>query len=530
MPRPKRTKVASVVPLNKANKPVEAQVKKPVSKPSAKSKDVIIGKKTRQNPRIRPTSSTPDEFKMSGALPLSDTPQETTSRRNRGSVPRSSVRNARDTRLVQKSKISSKGNKNDAIEPEQPTEKQRERTPQAEHSTDSDLYGLSPSGELSRAKIEAQQASRRASLMQPQSAIKAISTPAVETSILALNKFKRRPRQPSIIRQMQEASELGTNFDNFDDFDLDDFNPEDESTPLHIKNGATQRGEAEQHTSSSRKRKHSEMIEPAQISSSSLSSPLPSSPSALPQEDDLPSVGGDVEPERFSDTMAPPLSSSSDISPPRPLQIPQSKSTKRIGDNTQKRRRVTQISTNVLQSFLPRQGARRSRRQNARQTEFDLSASSDIPSDDIIEINSDPSELSQDSPPTRRDRRAEPPVKAVKPSVGSRQNTTKQTKRKVLAEKNTSQKSSNLPQKISDLGTKGKPKRTYGRRKTEDKENNDNSYLPGSNHDVDESTVIEQVLQSKELVKIRDKFAEVDAWEMEYESVDIGGSSSSPWR
>ncbi len=144
------------------------------------------------------------------------------------------------------------------------TRMHRENTPPI-YDPDDDLYGLSPAGEISLAKIEATRKSRReASTTQkqvttvPPSALRVRSTPAAEASYLALANFKRRPRQPSIIRLVQQASEIG------DDLDFDDLEPEDESTPLNLNKSRAQESDrnASPQTSSSRKRKFDEVQNP----------------------------------------------------------------------------------------------------------------------------------------------------------------------------------------------------------------------------------------------------------------------------
>ena len=45
-----------------------------------------------------------------------------------------------------------------------------------------------------------------------------------------------------------------------------------------------------------------------------------------------------------------------------------------------------------------------------------------------------------------------------------------------------------------------------------------------------EKTTKSKVGKSKALEKARKMFAKVDEWEMEFESVDLGGGESSPWR
>ena len=95
----------------------------------------------------------------------------------------------------------------------------------------------------------------RSSLAQPGSALRAQATPGVETSILALKNFKRRPRQPSMLQMVQQrtasarpsAANAQVN-DDVDVFDLEDveveeeeeFAPEAEGTPVRVKKGSKQ--------------------------------------------------------------------------------------------------------------------------------------------------------------------------------------------------------------------------------------------------------------------------------------------------
>ena len=91
---------------------------------------------------------------------------------------------------------------------------------------------------------------KRSSLAQSGSALRPQSTPAVESSILALKNFKRRPRQPSMLQMVQQrtasARPSGVNVSttqnvgglDIDDADLedeDDFLPEAEGTPVIVK-------------------------------------------------------------------------------------------------------------------------------------------------------------------------------------------------------------------------------------------------------------------------------------------------------
>jgi hypothetical protein len=79
-------------------------------------------------------------------------------------------------------------------------------------------------------------------------------------------------------------------------------------------------------------------------------------------------------------------------------------------------------------------------------------------------------------------------------------------------------------------------KKTYGRRREEEeKENYGEVVGPGDGEpegnycETGRSKRIKDVAASKELEMARKKFAEVDEWEMEFESVDMGGTGSS-WR
>jgi hypothetical protein len=86
---------------------------------------------------------------------------------------------------------------------------------------------------------------------------------------------------------------------------------------------------------------------------------------------------------------------------------------------------------------------------------------------------------------------------------------------------------------------RGPVNKTYGRRRREEeeqeKENRGGVVGLGDDESEDnycgtgKSKGIKDVAASKELEAARRKFAEVDEWEMEFESVDIGGTGSS-WR
>ncbi len=114
-------------------------------------------------------------------------------------------------------------------------------------------YSLSPSppppGKLHATK-------QRSSLEHPSSVLKSHGTPAVESSILALKNFKRRPRQPSMLQMVQQQQRLASARpsavhvpateelsvydveDEGEGDDEDDFVPEAEGTPAHVRKKA----------------------------------------------------------------------------------------------------------------------------------------------------------------------------------------------------------------------------------------------------------------------------------------------------
>jgi hypothetical protein len=435
----------------------------------------------------------------------------------------------------------------------------RDRTPSAQPGTDEDLYGLSPAGEASRLRLE----TRRQSTQQaPQSALKAQGTPAVETSILALANFKRRPRQPSIIRMVQQTSELGdqSDFDAMLDEtlrDFDEFNPDDESTPLHLnkrKSGGPSASKSHGnslpgiHTSSSRKRKHTNVEDDVQVPRSpslasspppivtrTLSDPHSTSSSNLP-EHIIPSTEQearqDPEPERYSDTMAPPRSSSEFSSPLKVVDLANKRRKTARGavegphltKRNVERRKAPALSTATLQSLLPK--APRKKRNAAKVDPYDI-PSSDPTEPSILEDSDDGDELAQ--------------------TTGRRRGNTAPFRtpiRRIDANRATKGKASGtMRRSVKVPATKEKQRRTYGRaqRAESEKENDDTLVISDNESDSSSDDAGTRgkkqrdsgvcMVSSKELQEVRKKFEEVDEWEMEFESVDLGGgATSSPYR
>lgn len=158
-------------------------------------------------------------------------------------------------------------------------------------------------------------------------------TPRPQPSMLGAT-FKKRPRQPSLLQVLQTQNDPS---ENLDDDELDDFHPDDESTPM-IKSmsqtNAQHASSSSRQTSGSRKRK---LATPEiQVPASQTRDPPSSPPSGRPQEQedvyDLPAEEEEVRPEPTlpqprtvqtaerqidSDTLAPPQSSSPEKPKPR---------------------------------------------------------------------------------------------------------------------------------------------------------------------------------------------------------------------
>jgi len=431
----------------------------------------------------------------------------------------------------------------------------------------------------------------------PASHRKVQATPGAESSILALAKFKRRPRQPSILqigRQDTTASESDPGSDEMLegmlDGVLDDFQPDDESTPMHVSRlqqrirGTPRHPSAETPSmqrlsnSGSRKRKSTppEIQVPRSLSPTMHVSSSPPDPLKTPDEEDpdgipiasptlsdsdlsepdLPSKRPrrTPDPDIWSDTMAPPQSSSPTQSPakdlstrsshtikptPKPKFNPKRKQPSRNTNadqstrsqtTRQKKEPLKPISTATLQNLLPR-------RRNRQRDDFDIPSSSEHELDTPA-LAEDEDELSFAAPKSRRQTAG----------LGPKQRTAKVTKTPATTRKTAARGKSKGPgtQKKKDKDSSG-PARTYSRR-VSDKENegepegrdnrNDDSMLPDDLSDVGasddggqvgrkgEAAVAAKVKATKEVKTLAQKFMEVDAWEMEFE--EVTASSSSP--
>ena len=224
MPRPKRTKVASTVA--RVAKPSEAPVQLPTTqqqsrlrKPTApkpaesvsEDSDGLVFKATRAR-RQAPQLVSQEEvgFTMTGALPAAsetDTPE--ISSKNR--TPASNA-----SRRARKSIDSVQGSSSRKSSRVTASAKSRLAEKDASHvaTEDGDSSGF---GDLSFTSLGSDSPAHGT---RPPSAIKVGATPAHERSILALTNFRRRPRQPSLLRMVHQTTDLEDN--DLDDLDLSD--------------------------------------------------------------------------------------------------------------------------------------------------------------------------------------------------------------------------------------------------------------------------------------------------------------------
>jgi hypothetical protein len=314
-----------------------------------------------------------------------------------------------------------------------------------------------------------------------------------------------------------------SSLDDTDNFDFDDFLPQAESTPLKVRKSAPEdetRNDSGTQISSSGsrgvKRKLSPVVQvprssppydpPSGADVESARSSSPSLPEIVPSREELIEQTQDDQ-EPLSETNAPPMSSSPVHEIPKPAQSPDQIRTRQRGRQSKKapkyeysdaeetqtpaqaKRTTTakakpSISTAQLKGLLPR---RRNRNLRDRD-EFDLESSEATP------IDSDQDELQMPNP---RSRPRAPAGKLASPK----------------ASKKTGRGRKAATARVS---------KTYSRRISSDKENE-------AGNDAEEPTVASIIEHSDKLAAIKKKFEEVDAFELEFETVDAT-TSSSPFR
>lgn len=229
-------------------------------------------------------------------------------------------------------------------------------------------------------------------------------------------------------------------------------------------------------------------------------------------------IGSPIPETQRTDIYADPLTHLSPP-PPEPAKT-RSKTTKK----------PTAMSTATLRALLPKRTQRPQPR--SKRTEFDISSDEDGDDDatafDTTHLDDDEDELGG------RIRRQK--QKALAPSKGKKAAASKSKSKQSLS---TRKPSAPPPLARTKAGNKakGKTTRTYGRATTSDKENagggeplsddEDNDHHAG-----DTSLSMREVAHSKELEEARRKFAEVDNWDLTFESMsnEDHRSSSQGWR
>ena len=377
-------------------------------------------------------------------------------------------------------------------------------------------------------------------------------TPRQQPSMLGAT-FRKRARQPSLLQMLQTQNDPS---DDLDEDELDDFRPDDESTPM-IKSmsqtNAQHASSSSNQTSGSRKRK---LATPEiQVPASQTRDPPSSPPSIPPQEQedlyDLPAEQEEAEgrpeptlpppraaqtPQRQldSDTLAPPQSSSPEKpkarkkthnkptktttrpqrKKPSPAPSPLSSTSTNNQSSPVKPIPLKPLTTATLQNLLPRRRARPKQK-----SEFDLptSGSSDVELDNMA-LGEDEDELSFHA--TLKMRRKKKPA-----------NTTVQKKRG--------------GGKAKEMAAGKRLSRTYTKKTIVVESENDNENDDDENHvgeDGDENgrsrgtgegrrertpTALNDKVKD-EMRRLANKFREVDEYALEFE--DMTGNSSGQMR
>ncbi|KAL8927515.1 MAG: hypothetical protein Q9208_002320 [Pyrenodesmia sp. 3 TL-2023] len=552
MPRPKRTKVAPSEPISYAaiisqnSKPSKPELSlSPASGTVASSRrtntsDDSDGIVTTNKPGFSRKGIAPQRAIMSGALAVEDVGEE----RPRPLSSRKRVALSRIAREADHAKVAEalraqKAADNAAVD----LAKQGQRTEIQIQSTQEANALIGSLGSPTYPTTITVQDS------QPNHATGIKAAASVETSILAIGNFKRRPRQPSLLQiaRAQNAAEES----NIDD-SLDDFNPDDESTPLHQSKTVLQRefsSSSSGRQPSSRKRKLStpEIQVPASQtleSPGTSPSPAPSLSDILPEiaaEDSQPNpplpaipAAKPVNTEKAfdSDTLAPPRSSSP-ASPHKRVRKPQSQTQKsqaaptnntkttkskphkqssivlppRSPSPTQtspsiapkKRSPLKPITTSALQNLLPRR--RRVASRNKENNIFELHSSSDLDPHDTGTIDEDADELSYHA--------------TAKPSRKAGAEKAKRAEKKVKVATN------GVKSGAKGLHGNKRPSTTYTRK--ENPEPDENAEIGSGSEDEGAGMVAIAGKASEEMKRLAAKFREVDDWGLEFE--EVTGSS-----
>ena len=526
MPRPKRSKVTPSAPITfphlaKQAVASAAQKQKDTFSPASSgrvtttsddSDGLVVSKKT----RARGRGTEAQEYRMSGALAPEDigpTRLKPASNQTRAALSKI-AREADYARKV----AEGKARQGDAAQAQDATEPEQIQSSIPMESKPS-LGGVGISSAVKSAQIGL--GSRIVETPQP--------------SMLVAT-FKKRARQPSLLQMLQTQNDPS---DDLDDDEVDDFHPDDESTPMiksMLHSNVQHTSSSSRQTSGSRKRK---LASPEiQVPASQTPDP-PSSPPSLPpqeQEDlyDLPAEDeGRLEPtlprqrstqtpqrQIDSDTLAPPRSSSPEI--PKVRQS-RAKSAKTATRPQQPRRKqfspapspLSSVSTNIspvkpvslkplttatLQNLLPRRRARPKPK-----GEHDIPSSSDVELDNTG-LGEDEDELSFHATTKMRRKKPKPAVQKrggkAKEAPGKRMSKT-YTKKTVVVSDNENDDDDD------DVG----------------QEENENENENGEGSRGRKRTPALDGKAKNEMRRLADKFREVDEYTLDFE--DMTGNSSS---
>ncbi|KAL8925234.1 MAG: hypothetical protein Q9172_002339 [Xanthocarpia lactea] len=404
-------------------------------------------------------------------------------------------------------------------------------------------------------------ASALSKTVAPKELSKTKATPLRENSVLASENFRRRPRQPSIL-QIAQAYNAATEAES--DHTLDDFNPDDESTPFR----APRADHYQEHSSiSSRKRKLSTpeiQVPPSQRqpSPNPSSSPRPSQSDNLTEviadyfqpNPPLPKIPARTSPPPMpldSDTMAPPQSSSHPPSPQKLQRNPQTKHRTKKGQTNSKtnlvltnsnfhnqssptlpprsliatqsspttapqsRSPLKPLTTSALQNLLPRR-RRLLSSNNKETTVFDLNTSSGTDSfngdGDEDELNYPPTTKAACKPRTDQVKRSGPIGKGGKKGkmdtnpIGMKQQERRQGKK---GGQRSSMTYTRKPRTAETVNT------NEGNRSGD--ESGENEYHS------DGAPLLTDGKARQEMKRLAAKFREVDDWGLEFE--EVTGSS-----
>lgn len=528
MPRPKRSKVAPSAPITFPHlaKPAvasAAQKKKDIFSPASSgrvtttsddSDGLVVSKKTGARGRGKKAQ----EYTMSGALAPEDmgpTRLKPPSNQTRAALSKI-AREADHTRTVAEAKAS-KGAESQ-MEPDQ-------------------IPSSIPTELVPASKLGSTGNSSAITSVQMGLGSRIGETPRPQPSMLGAT-FKKRARQPSLLQMLQTQNDPSG---DLDDDELDDFRPDDESTPMiksMLQSNAQHTSSSSHQTSGSRKRK---LATPEiQIPASQSLDPPSSPPSVPPQEkEDLYDLSAEEEPrpeptlprprstqtpqrQIDSDTLAPPQSSSPEKTktrktrdkpakaPARPQEprrrqlspAPSPLSSASTSISPVKSIPLKPLTTATLQNLLPRRRARPKQR-----GEYDIPSSSDVELDNTG-LGEDEDELSFHATTKMRRKKAGTIVQSrggkTKAAPGNRMSKT--------YTKNTIVESDNENDEDDDGDEE------------EDETENESSVVGRGR----KKTPALDGKAKNEMKRLADKFREVDEYTLDFE--DMTGNSSSQMR